>query len=52
MVDDVEEMSSLKFMGEKAYKIVSTSTLKSVFERFNKECEIGGADISYIGIDV
>jgi hypothetical protein len=52
MVDDVEEMISLKFMGEKACKIVSTSTFKSVFGRFNKECEIGGANISYLWIDV
>jgi hypothetical protein len=33
-------------------KYVSTPTLKSVFERCNKECEIGVANISCIGIDV
>jgi hypothetical protein len=33
-------------------KIVSTLTLKLVFERDNKECEIGGAYSSYLGIDV
>jgi hypothetical protein len=40
----------LEFMGGKGIcKIVSTPTLKS---RGNKKCEIGGAYISYLGIDV
>jgi hypothetical protein len=31
---------------------VSTPTLKSVFERGNKKCEIEGTNISSLGIDV
>jgi hypothetical protein len=46
------EMNSWTLWGKCTCKIVSTSTLKSVFERGNKECEIGGAYMSYIGIDV
>jgi hypothetical protein len=32
--------------GKGTCKIVNTPTLKSVFERHNKECEIVGADMS------
>jgi hypothetical protein len=53
MVDDVEDMNSLGFMeGKCTCKIVSTSTLKLAFERGNKKYKIGGAYISYLGIDV
>jgi hypothetical protein len=38
--------------GKGTYNIVIIQTLKLVFERGNKECEIGGADMSYLGIDV
>jgi hypothetical protein len=39
--------------GKDTYKNVSTQTLKSVFKTGNyKECEIGGADISYLWIGV
>jgi hypothetical protein len=40
------------FGGKGICKNVSTPTLKSVFKIGNKECEIGGADISYQGVDV
>jgi hypothetical protein len=38
--------------GKCTCKNVSTSTLKSVFEIGNKKCEIGGATMSYLKIDV
>jgi hypothetical protein len=38
--------------GKGTCKNISTPTLKSVLGRGNKEYEIGGANISYIGIDV
>jgi hypothetical protein len=33
-------------------QVVNTPTLKSVFERGDKECEIEGTNMSYIGIDM
>jgi hypothetical protein len=45
-------MNSWTLWGKGICKNVITPTLKSVFKIGNKECEIGGADISYQGVDV
>jgi hypothetical protein len=52
MEDDDGEMSFWIYGVKGTYKNVSTSTLKSVFEKGNKECVIRDAYISYLEIDV
>jgi hypothetical protein len=47
-----DKVSSWTLWGKGTFKNVSIPTLKSIFERDNKECEIGGANISYLGIGV
>jgi hypothetical protein len=52
MEDDDDKVNSLTLWGKGTWKNVITPTLKTIFERCNKDCEIGGADISYLGIGV
>jgi hypothetical protein len=52
MKDGDDKINSWTLWGKGICRNVSTPTLKSVFEKGNKKCVIGGADISYLGIDV
>jgi hypothetical protein len=52
MEDDDGEMSFWIYGEKGTCKNVSTPTLESVFERSNKECEIRGTYISYLGVGI
>jgi hypothetical protein len=53
LVDDVEEMNSLEFMGENVPpRLVALQRSTQYFKEVIKECIIGGTYISYLGIDV